>query len=168
MDYAASAEGRRAGEGSRKAEGSEGGAWRAAVYSRYPFGTDRFCCFVIFHVSQELASSEQNRTCPLKYVRAQSEREERERERETEAESCSELLQIRQDEAEHIASILKRQHQLASGEMALNAETKRCKREEKSDREREREREEGKAQQIDIAQGQGVAADDDDDDDPKS
>lgn len=49
---------------------SSSSSWRClrAVYSRYPFGTDRFCCFVIFHVSQELASSEQNRTWPMKYV----------------------------------------------------------------------------------------------------
>lgn len=67
MDYAASVD---LGEGRRgDTKEKERGRGRALpVYSRYPFGTDRFCCFVIFHVSQELASSEQNRTCPLKYV----------------------------------------------------------------------------------------------------
>lgn len=66
MDYAASVDrGGRERERDRKRVRGRGGL---PVYSRYPFGTDRFCCFVIFHVSQELASSEQNRTCPLKYV----------------------------------------------------------------------------------------------------
>lgn len=65
------------------------------------------------------------------------------------------MLQIWQGEAEHIASILKRQHQLASGEVALSAETKRCKSEAKRDRKRVRERQrERKKQQIDRAQGQ--------------
>lgn len=67
------------------------------------------------------------------------------------------MLQIWQGEAEHIASILKRQHQLASGEMALNAETKRCKSEAKRDRKRVRERQrqrEREEEQIDRAQGQ--------------
>lgn len=66
-------------DGLRCIREGEGRKVRGAGCSRYPFGTDRFCCFVIFHVSQELASSEQNRTCPLKYVIAQREREEGER-----------------------------------------------------------------------------------------
>lgn len=75
MDYTASVDrGGRERERDRKREGKSvrGGL---PVYSRYPFGTDRFCCFVIFYVSQELASIEQNRTCPLKYVIEYSGRE---------------------------------------------------------------------------------------------
>lgn len=84
------------------------------------------------------------------------------------------MLQIWQGEAEHIASILKRQHQLASGEMALNAETKRCKSEAKRDRKRVKEREreaEGHRERADrqSTRTRRLQADNDDvGDDPKT